>query len=214
MTIHLKEKRSYHAGLSTSDRAFDELVPSELRHLSPTHWTPVEVAIRAASLLAPTEDLRILDIGAGVGKLCAIGALSSSAIWVGIEQHEILVTMARRLVRALDVEHRTLFIHGDAFAIDWDGFDALYLYNPFALPLRPDLTFQGQQPFDDWARVNRVQDRLAVLRAGTRIVTFNGFGGVMPASYALLYQERVPVVSADLVLWVQRRRFARPPGML
>jgi 2-polyprenyl-3-methyl-5-hydroxy-6-metoxy-1,4-benzoquinol methylase len=85
MTIRLKEKRSYHAGLSTSDRAFDELVPSEVRHLSPTHWTPVEIAIRAASLLAPTEDLRILDIGAGVGKLCAIGARSSSAIWVGIE---------------------------------------------------------------------------------------------------------------------------------
>ena len=38
-----------------------------------------------------------------------------------------------------------LFLHGDAFAIDWSDFDALYLYNPFELPPFPDRADVEQQ---------------------------------------------------------------------
>lgn len=173
------------------------------------HWTPVSVAIRAAALLSPSRDVRILDIGSGVGKVCAIGALSSPARWCGVERHEPFVTTARRLTRALGVADRTMFLHGDAFGIDWGDFDALYLYNPFELPLFSEPGDREAHALDYRVQVNRVQDRLAALRPGTRIVTFNGFGGVMPASYDLVYQERVPVVGLDLVLWVQRSRGRR-----
>jgi SAM-dependent methyltransferase len=183
------------------DKAFDNLLPQELRHLSPTHWTPVDVAIRVTTLLCPTSSTRVLDIGAGIGKLCVIGALSTSSVWCGVEQHAPLVDAANRLARALGVANRTIFTHGDVFSIDWSTFDALYLYNPFEWPL-------GTRPTDPRRveAVARVQDRLAAMPGGSRVVTYHGFGGVMPSSYELVYQERVPSVGLDLVLWVQRAR--------
>jgi SAM-dependent methyltransferase len=213
MTAHLKRRpRRQRVEISTTDRAFDELVPEELRHLSQTHWTPVDVAIRATSLLSPGPHMRVLDVGSGVGKLCAIGALSSAGTWCGIEQHESLVAAGRRLTRALGVADRTTFLQGDALAIDWSDFDALYFYNPFELPLFPDEIDGERHATEFRIQVARVQDRLAALRGGTRVLTLHGFGGIMPASYDLLYQERLPVVGLDLVLWIQRSRIRRMRG--
>lgn len=58
-------------GVSATNRAFDQLVPDELRHLSRTHCTPIE---RFASPRPPTG-MCILD--GGVGRMCVVGALSS-----------------------------------------------------------------------------------------------------------------------------------------
>jgi hypothetical protein len=38
---------------------------------------------------------------------------------------------------------------------------------------------------------------------GTRVVTLHGFGGHVPPSYGLVYQELV--AGSNLVLWVQGR---------
>jgi SAM-dependent methyltransferase len=202
--------RKRRPGRSITDRAFDQLIPSELRHLSARHWTPVDVAIRATSLLCPTQGARILDVGSGAGKLCAVGALSSSATWCGIEQHESLVDTARRLARALGVGQRTMFVQGDVFSIDWRDFDALYLYNPFELPVFQSDPAQHELQYS--VQIARVQDRLASLPAGVRVVTYHGFGGVIPSSFELVYQERVPSVGLDLVLWMQGARPRREPG--
>jgi len=196
--------RRRRVGNSATDRGFDQLVPDELRHLSRTHWTPIEVAIRATTLLCPTTGMRILDVGAGVGKLCVVGALSSVGMWCGVEQHAPLVHAARRLARALNVAERTMFLHGDALAIDWREFDAIYLYNPFENPLFPVTGDHGHSDYR--LQVARVQDRLASLPERVRVVTFHGFGGVMPSSYELVYQEKMPTVGLDLVLWVQRAK--------
>jgi SAM-dependent methyltransferase len=185
------------------DRAIDALVPNELRYLSSTHWTPAEIAMRAVALLAPTPGERILDIGAGIGKLCSIGALSvHDTIWCGVEQHQPLVAAARDLARALGVTDRTTFLHGDALALDWTRYDALYLYNPFELTGLGLHQFVGVETFR--AEVARVEARLASLPGGVRVVTLHGFGGAMPPSFELVYQEHMPQVGHDLVLWRQR----------
>src|SRR6185369_2785667 len=67
------------------DLAFDRLYPDHVRRLSPVHWTTVPVALRAAALLAPEAGMRVLDIGAGPGKLCCVGALAYGGTWHGIE---------------------------------------------------------------------------------------------------------------------------------
>ncbi len=162
--------------VSATDQPFDQLVPEELRHLSRAHWTPIEVAIRAATLLCPTTGTRVLDVGAGVGKLCVVGALSSMGMWCGVEKQAPLVGAARRLARTLNVAENTMFVHGDAFAIDWRDFDAIYLYNPFENPLFVVTGDHGR------SEVARVQDRLSSLPERVRVVTFHGFGGVMPSS--------------------------------
>jgi hypothetical protein len=195
--------------MSTTDSAFDALVPAELRHLSQVHWTPVDIAIRAAALLSPGPSARVLDVGSGVGKFCAVGALSANGIWCGVELHEDLVNAGRRLTRALGIAHRTSFVHGDVLGIDWSEFDALYLYNPFELRLFSEALTSREHELAYKVQVARVQERLALLRGGTRVLTLQGFGGVMPSTYELVYHERMPVVGLDLVLWVQRSRLQR-----
>ena len=79
----------------------------------------------------------------------------------------------------------------------------------FGLELEPFPTDPGRHALDYRVQVAQVQDRLALLPAGVRVVTLHGFGGVMPASYQLVYQERFPAVGHDLVLWIQRARERR-----
>lgn len=172
--------------------------------MSPAHWTPANVAIRVAALLAPADGSRILDIGAGVGKLCSIGALSTGATWFGVEQHEPLVAVARQVARWLGVARQTEFVHDDAFELDWNAFDALYMYNPFELPL-----FPHEDETDHRVQIARVQQRLTRLPPTTPVVTLHGFGGAMPPTFELVHHERVPVVGVDLALWIQRSRAQR-----
>jgi hypothetical protein len=146
----------------------------------------------------------VLDVGSGVGKLCSIGALSAFGIWVGVEQHAALVKTATELARILGVSERTRFVEADVFSIDWNQYDALYLYNPFEVKL---FDVPGPMP-PQVVQVAQVQQRLAALPSGTRVVTFNGFGGAMPPTFELLYHEQVRGIGLDLTLWIQRSRRA------
>src|SRR5262245_23793384 len=117
--------------VAIDDAAFDRLYPEAVRRLSVVHWTPVSVALRAAALLAPIAGMRVLDIGAGAGKLCCLGAAAHGGTWHGIERDPALVAAATDMARCLGVDHCTTFAAGDALDVDWAGFDSLYLYNPF-----------------------------------------------------------------------------------
>jgi hypothetical protein len=71
------------------DRDFDSLFPDMYQEISDTHWTPVEIARRAAQLLVADSSTRVLDVGSGIGKFCLIGALTTSAHFVGVEQRPV-----------------------------------------------------------------------------------------------------------------------------
>lgn len=187
-----------------SDAEFDQVFPEELRDRSHLHWTPVAIAVRAAALLAPSPDMRVLDVGAGVGKLCLIGALVTGATWWGIEQDPGQIAAANHAAWALDVAPRTRFVHGDGSRLDWDEFDALYFYNPFStLMLAPHAS-----PFVRYATIQgtlrRIEQRLATTRPGTRVVTFHGFGGRLPAGFTRVSRE--PAGDDALELWVHADR--------
>ena len=186
---------------SDADSAFDALLPDHLRLLSRRYWTPVDVALRATALLCPSRETRVLDIGSGVGKLCVVGATSGTGRWCGIEQHEPFVHAARMLASTLGVADRTTFLHGNALALDWNEFDAIYLYNPFESPLHDVDPRQHRVNFR--TQVAQVQERLAILRDRFRVVTLDGFGGAMPSSYQLVHHE-LSALGASLALWVQR----------
>jgi len=186
---------------AVSDVELDQVFPDELRDRSHVHWTPVAVAMRAAELLAPTPDTRVLDVGAGVGKLCLVGALVSGATWWGIEQDAVQVAAANHAAWALDIAGRTRFVVGDGSQLAWDEFDAIYFYNPFStVMLAPHAS-----PFVRYAAIQatlrRVEQRLASVRAGTRVVTFHGFGGKLPAGFTRI--SRDPAGDDALELWVR-----------
>jgi len=186
-----------------ADAELDQVFPDELRDRSHLHWTPVAVAMRAAALLAPTPDTRVLDVGAGVGKLCLVGALATGAMWWGIEQDAVQVEAARHAAWALDATRRTRFVCGDGSRLSWDEFDALYFYNPFStVMLAPHAS-----PFLRYATIRatlgRIEQQLATVRPGTRIVTFHGFGGKWPAGFSRALRE--PAGDDALELWIRER---------
>jgi len=188
-----------------SDAAFDALYPADVRKRSANHWTPVAVALQAAELLAPEDGMRVLDVGAGGGKLCCVGALATPAhtTWAGIEQDPQLVDVARELATRLELADRVAFHHGDMAMLDWDEFDSIYLFNPFESDLVGENYVETRQRWALFGReVTRVEDWLAQLASGTRVVTYHGFGGEMPDSYSLAAMEHIG--SGPLALWIKR----------
>lgn len=188
--------------ISIDDARFDQLFPAELRDLSTLHWTPVEIAVRAAEMLSTHEHARILDVGSGIGKACLVATLCSTSSWWGVERDPALVAAANRAAKFLGVEDRARFIHGDAADLDWNAFDGFYFYNPFSSLLLNEHT----SPFVRYGiilnNVRRTETRLASVRAGTRVVTYHGFGGDMPAGYEVVRRE--PAGTDELILWSRR----------
>src|ERR1043165_3820474 len=74
-----------------SDEVFDSLYPVYVRELSEIHWTPLDVIKVAARFLAPNENARVIDIGAGVGKFCIAGSHYTKGSFIGIEQRKNFV---------------------------------------------------------------------------------------------------------------------------
>jgi hypothetical protein len=195
-------RRALATGSAIADAVFDALYPDELRPLSREHWTPIEVALRAASMLAPVPGQRILDVGAGVGKLCLTGALSRPAQWYGIERDRSQVRAASDAARRLGITENTFFLHGDLDSVDWRRFDGFYLYNPAGSLL---LDAPHASALERLAMVGPVVERIATrldrVRPGTRVVTYHGFGGRMPRGYDLVESARFG--EGFLNLWVK-----------
>ncbi len=189
------------------DVIFDQVFPAVHRLRSWVYWTPVDVALRACALLAPTDAHRVLDVGAGVGKLCLVGAMSTSASWFGIERDAEMVDVANAAARTLGVHDRVRFAHGDVRSLDLSAYDAFYLFNPFAEVLFDDCDDPLARRDDYVAMIAHVQEQLANAAPGTRIVTYHGLGGDMPVGYELAHEE--PAREDHLRLWIragQRRR--------
>jgi SAM-dependent methyltransferase len=189
-------------GQLVPDPVFDVIYPADQRERSMVHWTPVEVAVRACALLAPYAGAKILDVGAGVGKLCLVGALTTRATWFGIETDVRMVEVAEAAAARLGVQEATVFGHGDAATLDWSAFDAFYLFNPFAERLiygRHAIRLR-RADYDQY--IDITQQRLAAAAPGTRVVTYHGFGGEMPDGYDLVHRE--PAHEDELQLWIRR----------
>ena len=175
-----------------ADATFDALLPHPLRAMSRVHWTPMRVAVRCAELLVQAPDSRVLDIGSGVGKLCCVGALTTRAEFVGVEQYPGLVDAARQVASLLGASSAS-FIHGSFEQVDPADYDAFYLYNPFEendwrrpphlAASEPGARTTFQQGVRDARRF------LAAARPGARVVTYNGMGGPMATGYSRSHRE-------------------------
>ncbi len=188
------------AAANVDDADFDALYPADVAALSERHFTPCAVARRAAKLLVRGPETRVLDIGAGVGKFCLVGALTTPGTFYGIEQRARFVSIARDVAGRLAIP-RTHFLHGNLLALEpaeparftfARGFDAFYLFNPFAeqLALAADIDDDlDRTPVHFHRYVARTRALLAAAPLGTRVVTYHGFGGEMPSAYRLVLRE-------------------------
>ena len=191
-------------GKLSADLEFDRVYDHEIRDLSAQHWTPVRVAARAARLLEQNGATRILDIGSGVGKFCIVGALTTNADFVGLERRERLVAIARDAAARFGAERAT-FVHTNIDAYSFEGFNGIYLYNPFYEQIGRfieaiDDSVEGTDAaYRYFVRVT--VDKLRALKAPVAVVTFNGFGGVIPRDFTFRGDE--PAGNDRLELWIK-----------
>lgn len=192
-------------GVPVADSIFDKIYPEEVSVLSGVHWTPVKVAMMAAKLLTDgAADRRVLDIGSGCGKFCLVASLTGPGQFVGAERRKYLSEIAKE--SALRLGSGAKFANLDVFDVDWSYYDAFYLFNPFyelkEADLRMDASLDGKDVTDFANQVAKTTERFSRLRANTRVVTYHGFGGVLPSSYELV--KRLPAFTSVLNLWVKR----------
>lgn len=198
---------SLHSRRLVSDHELDDALfpPAYGGAISTVHWTPLAVSLHAASLLAEGGSRRILDIGAGVGKFCILGALSTPAAFVGVEQRASLVEAARTAAARIGAS-RASFVHADALDVDFTEFDGFYLYNPFYEQIALDGIQIDETIEPSYERYRRyvaaTTEKLREMRLGTRVVTYNGLGGDMPAEYQHVRVEHG--FWRDLCLWIRR----------
>jgi SAM-dependent methyltransferase len=165
------------------------------------------VALTAARWLEEHEAQRVVDIGAGPGKFCLAVALASRCDVIGLEHRPRLVAVARALARVFALEDRASFVEGSVCDTPLPEASAYYLYNPFAENLyAPNASLGGDVELscDRYALdVTSVQATFRRARPGTLVLTYNGFGGCMPASYEPIRVDReLPCV---LRLWKKMR---------
>ena len=189
----------------SSDLEFDAAYDDKIRDLSEQHWTPVRVAARAAQLLTHAGATRILDVGSGVGKFCIVGALSTDAHFVGVEWRRNLVEIARRTALGFGAVRAT-FVHASVDTFAFDGFDGIYLYNPFYEQIS-NFLIQIDNEIDRSPPAYRrfvrgTMTKLAEAPRPMAVVTFHGFGAPLPPEYTLLGDE--PAGNDQLELWVKR----------
>jgi predicted RNA methylase len=176
---------------SVPDHAFDLVYPPDIRRVSATFWTPVDVALTGAEWLESTGCRALLDVGAGAGKFCVVASLALGQRVTGIEQRGHLTDIGS--AAAAHYGAQVDYVHGTIETIDVSPFDSFYLFNPFGENFyAPDEQLDSEVELSALRRmhdVEIVQHWLDSAPAETRLLTYHGFGGRIPTNYALLREE-------------------------
>jgi hypothetical protein len=174
-------------GTFSKDAEFDMLYPKHFQLMSQNHWTPLEVAQKAASFL-DLKGAKVLDIGSGIGKFCLIaGNTNPECSYFGIEQRNELVDCADNIRDYLELDN-VQFIHANMTQVNFKEFDHFYFYNSFyenidqhnAIDSKIETSFSLYTYYTLYLRTVLNQ-----MPSGTRVVTYQSEGEVIPATYKL-----------------------------
>lgn len=170
------------------DSEFDRVYQDSIKVLSYMHWTPVNVAMKAAELLVESPETKVLDIGSGSGKFCLVGASSSDGFFTGVEQREFLVNMSKTIAQQYDITN-TDFIHSNIMDIDFANYDSFYFFNSFCeniINIAPKIDDSVDVSFETYDKYTAyVRNELAKLKSGTRVVTYCSEDIEIPKNYLL-----------------------------
>ncbi len=172
-----------------SDLIFNSLYPKPIQEVAEKHWTPINVAKKAAAFLATSPDVKVLDIGSGSGKFCLIAAHEHPLTnFYGVEQRQNLVDLSTELAKELQLEN-IFFTCDNICNIDFEKYDHFYFYNSFYENVpgtqKIDSTIKYSEELYNF--YNRYLYRqLKKKPEGTRLVTYHSFGSEIPAGYEVV----------------------------
>lgn len=188
----LLEKRINTENWFSSDAQFNQLYHSSIQLLAPRHWTPLVVARKAVNFLAAESNVKILDIGSGVGKFCLAAAhYKPKAFYYGIEQRKKLVNHAKAAREILRIENVS-FMNGNFTQIDFRNYDHFYFYNAFYENITSTNKIDNTIDYsvELYNYYNRyLYKQLELKPAGTRVATFHSLEDEVPQSYHVVGSE-------------------------
>jgi len=200
--IPMPERRMHTDSRFSSDEQFNQLYPVSIELLSRRHWTPLNIARKAAAFLAAENNVRILDIGSGAGKFCLAAAhYRPKAFYFGVEQRKSLIDNAETALEILGMEN-VFFIHGNFTQLDFRKYDHFYFYNSFYENL------VGTDKIDEnidyspelYNYYNRyLYKNLDQKPAGTRLATFHSLQDEIPPDYHVVGSE----INNLLKFWIK-----------
>jgi hypothetical protein len=177
----------------SSDAEFNTLYPPSIQALARKHWTPLNISQKIAGFLAGEGNVRVLDIGSGVGKFCLAAAHHTpQASYFGVEQRKSLINCANTAKQILRLDNVS-FIHGNFTQLDLTKYDHFYFYNAFYENL------DGTDKIDDsidysgelYNYYNRYLFRqLEKKPKGTRICTLCSLENEMPPDFHVIGSDK------------------------
>jgi len=198
----LLERRINTENWFSSDVEFNKIYPSNIQALARRHWTPLDIARKAANFLASKNNVRILDIGSGVGKFCLSAAFyEPKAFFYGVEQRRNLISYAERAKEILTLKNVS-FINGNFTQLDFTNYDNFYFYNSFYENLAytdkidDSIDYSGEL-FNYYNRY--LFKQLEQKPAGTKLVTFRSLDDEVPPGYHVVNSE----MDSLLKFWIK-----------
>ncbi|UCS92740.1 class I SAM-dependent methyltransferase [Echinicola marina] len=186
-----------------TDKDFDLLFSPKIQQLSHRHWTPLAIIKQTVGFLCQGRHTKVLDIGAGSGKFCLIGAMYANARFFGVENRAFLVKASRKIAKELGMEQQVTFIHSSVQDLDLSQFDAFYFFNSFHENLDTTDAIEKESMVDEQAYqayTQNLKEQLAKLPKGTRIAIYCTDADIIQDNYL-----RVAVLSKGKLQFWERK---------
>jgi hypothetical protein len=172
---------------STDDK-LHQLYPGSIRSLARMHWSPLYIAQKAVSYLAPKDKVKVLDIGSGVGKFCLAGAFYKPSVsFFGVEQRKNLVEHAESVGKMLGLKN-VHFIHRNFTQLSLNEYDHFYFYNAFFENLvgteKIDYDIVYSNELYNYYSIY-LYNQLDKMPIGTRVATYCSWNDEIPPCYHL-----------------------------
>jgi len=168
--------------------AFDTIYPKLYQEHSARHFTPVNIAIKAAKLLVDKPTDKILDIGSGVGKFCCIGSAVTDAHFYGVEKRKTLTNLSNKIKRNYKLK-KAHFINNDFTTLDFKKFDGIYFFNSFHEQLDETCVLDetSKVSISEYKKYHEdLMMKLNECKSGTRLVTYYTFKNKIPSTYQFI----------------------------
>ena len=178
-------------GIILEDTFFNTMYPTEIRPLAETHFTHIHIAKMATEFLVQKTGTKVLDIGSGAGKFCMIGASLSDGFFTGVELRKKFYDLSQRLLKKYKISNAQ-FIQANITSIDFQDYDAFYLFNPFYENIlkyekMDDSLELENELYDIYS--NYVKEQLDKMPVGTRVATYFSAYDEIPDSYKKQFND-------------------------